>query len=54
MLNNKYADLCLVPKIPHYELMDYTQVQYIRAISLFATQRIDGMGDLWEKEERKK
>lgn len=45
MLNNKYTDLCLVPKIPYYELMDYAQVQYIRTISLFTTQRIDGMGD---------
>ena len=45
MLDNKNIPLCLIPKTPHYELMDYTQLQYIRATSLFITQRIDGKGD---------
>lgn len=45
MLDDKNTALCLVPNIPCYELMDYTQLQYIRAISLLITQRIDGKGD---------
>ena len=45
MLDDKNTALCLVPNIPCYELMDYTQLQYIRATSLLITQRIDGKGD---------
>lgn len=54
MNNNNYADLCLVPANPYFELLDHTKSSYIKALSILIKQTVDIKESPFLKTDNKK